>query len=231
MTPETVLGAPGAEMPEVVSCWNQTGVFGNRTCPELAQHVHCHHCPVFSAAGRQLLNRPLPAGYRVERTRQFALEKEAPEAGGISAVLFRVCAEWLALPTHLFQEVTEARPIHSLPHRRAGPVLGLANVRGELLMCVSLAHLLSMESIPSLEELRRSTHQLLVVHWEGMRIAFPVTDVQGPHRFPMQVLRSLPATLASSNPGCTQHILSWQNRAVGMLDPELLFAAVNRGLA
>src|SRR2546422_1979826 len=35
-------------------------------------------------------------------------------------------------------EVAERRVIHSLPHRRTGIVLGVVNVRGELLVCVSL---------------------------------------------------------------------------------------------
>ena len=36
------------------------------------------------------------------------------------------------------------RTIHSLPHRRSGVVLGLANVRGELLVCVSLGQMLRL---------------------------------------------------------------------------------------
>ena len=40
------------------------------------------------------------------------------------------------------------RLIHSLPHRRQGIVLGLVNVRGELLICVSLARLLGIVPDP-----------------------------------------------------------------------------------
>jgi len=217
--------------PGVVACWSTIGVYGQGTCQELKQHIHCHHCPVFSTAGVQLLDRPLPPEYRAERTRQFALEKETRESGSTSAVLFRVRAEWLALPTTVFQEVAERRPIHSLPHRRTGLVLGLANVRGELLICLSLGHLLGMENLPTLEELRGSCHRILVVHWEATRLAFLVDEVHGPYRFPPPMLRPLSVTLANSNLGYTQCVIAWQNRAVGLLDPDFLFSTLNRSLA
>src|SRR5438445_8021579 len=61
-----------------------------------------------------------------------------------SAVIFRIHSEWLALPTEAFQEVAERRRIHSLPHRRNGVVLGLVNIRGELLICVDLGRVLGI---------------------------------------------------------------------------------------
>jgi Magnesium chelatase, subunit ChlI len=36
-------------------CWNQIGVFGDGTCPELAKVIHCRNCPVYAAGGRSLL--------------------------------------------------------------------------------------------------------------------------------------------------------------------------------
>ena len=216
-----------ADKDGVVTCWSEIGVYGNGTCPDLKQHVHCHHCPVFSAAGVRLLNRPLTPAYRTERTREFSIQKEIREPTTTSAVLFRIVGEWLALPTAVFQEVTEKRAIHSLPHRSTGAILGLANIRGELLICVSLGHLLGRENLPALEECRRSYQRLLVVSWEGTRLAFPVDEVYGPQRFESQSLRLLPAALAGPNPGHTQHVLSWENRAVGLLDPELVFSALD----
>lgn len=211
----------------VVTCWSEIGVYGNGTCPELKQHVHCHHCPVFSAAGLRLLNRPLTPAYRAERTREFAFQKESREPSSTSAVLFRIQGEWLALPTAVFQEVSEKRAMHSLPHRSAGTILGIVNIRGELLVCVSLGHLLGMKKMPSLDECRRSYQRLLVISWEGTRLAFPVEEVQGPQRFESQSLRLLPAATGRSAPRHTQHVLSWENRAVALLDPQFIFSALN----
>jgi chemotaxis-related protein WspD len=43
-------------------------------------------------------------------------------------------------PAHpSLDEIVGPRPVHSLPHRRNPALLGLVNVRGELVICVSLA--------------------------------------------------------------------------------------------
>ncbi len=128
------------------TCWNRIGVYGDGECAELKKFIHCRNCGVFSAAAHKLLDRPLPETYRQEWTRHFAQTEKALQPAKKSAVVFRLKAEWLALPTHTFQEVGERRPIHSLPHRRDGIVLGLVNVRGELLICVALDRFLGLEA-------------------------------------------------------------------------------------
>ena len=44
-------------------CWNQIGVSGDRSCPELETFIHCRNCPVFAAAARTFFDRPAPEGY------------------------------------------------------------------------------------------------------------------------------------------------------------------------
>ena len=38
-------------------CWNRIGISGDRSCPELVQHVLCRNCPVFEA-GAGVLRSP-----------------------------------------------------------------------------------------------------------------------------------------------------------------------------
>lgn len=216
--------APGGELP---ACWNAIGVFGDRTCAELAQFIHCRNCPVHASAGLQLLHRDLPAGYRREWAQHFGREREARSSATISVILFRVGEEWLGLRAQLFQEVAEHRYIHSLPHRRQGVVLGLANVRGELLICVSLGHLLGLEPLPSRQALQAHYHRLLVVYWEGNRVGFPVDEVHGPHRFCPDELKQPPATLAKAEPGFIEQMVYWGERAAGVLDGAALFGALD----
>ena len=52
-------------------CWKTIGVEADRSCEQLQQHVHCRNCPTYRLAGRQLLNRPMPADYRAELTRRL----------------------------------------------------------------------------------------------------------------------------------------------------------------
>lgn len=218
---------PGAE---VRTCWGEIGVYGNGSCAKLRACIHCRNCPVYSNAGARLLDRPLPRDYRRDWTKHFAQRKQLAVRNSTSALLFRLGAEWLALPTAAFQEVAERRRMHSLPHRRQGFVLGLANIRGELLICVSLGYLLGLERAPSPAMPRASCNRLLVANWDGFRFLFPVDEVHGTHRFDLQELKPPPATVAKSNPSYTQGVFFWQQKAVGFLDADLLFSAFNRSL-
>lgn len=217
--------ASGADL-ETTACWSNSGVYGDGSCPELHKFVHCRNCPVHSAAGVRLIDRPLPSNYRHEWAQHFAEDKRLPEAGNASAILFRIQDEWLALPTYSFQEVAEKRPIHSLPHRGQGIVLGLVNVRGELVICISVGHLLKMEGLPSGQSLRENYQRLLVVNWEAGRLAFPVDEVHGPHRFHPHDLRNPPSTMLRTNPRYAQGVLHWQNHSVSLLDGNLLLSSL-----
>jgi chemotaxis-related protein WspD len=186
---------------------------------------------VFSAAAHRLLDRPLPEEYRREWTAHFAEEEKTSSPAKLSAVLFRINAEWMALPTQAFQEIAERRPVHSLPHRRHGMVLGLVNVRGELLICIALARLLGLERIAPRRPARSAYDRLLVANWEGSRLVFPVDEVHGIYRFQTHELRDVPSTVARSQSNFSQGIFLWQQKAVGFLDPSLLFASLNRNLS
>ncbi len=212
------------------ACWNEAGVYGLGSCPELQRFTHCRNCPVYSTAGVQLLNRPLPQGYRREWTERFAQEKESAEPKKTSTVLFRVNAEWLGLPTSALQEVAERRRIHSLPHRQKGIVLGLVNVRGELLISISLGHVLGLEGMASHERLRTCYGRLLVTSWDGSRFAFPVEEVHGTHWFDLEELKTPPATVTKSKASFAEGILHWRGRSVGFLDAHSLFSSLSRNL-
>ncbi|MST95314.1 MAG: purine-binding chemotaxis protein CheW [Pedosphaera sp.] len=223
-------------------CWNIIGVEGNATCRELVKFIHCRNCPVYSAAGLQLLDRPLPADYRRERAAHYAQEKKITQPARLSVVIFRLAHEWLALPTNAFVEVAERRAMHSLPHRRRGLALGLVNVRGELLICASLARLLGMEEkteTPKAESRNISVlpisafsfSRLLVASWDGQRLALPVDEVHGIQRFQKDELKDPPATVAKSTLTYTRGVFAWRDRTVGFLEADALFAALNRTLS
>ena len=220
----------GVSAGDLFDCWNKIGVYGEGTCVELAEFIHCRNCPVYSKGGRQLLDRSPPTGYQHEWTEHFAREKHVAAPAKASGLLFRIGNEWLALPTQAFQEVAERRAIHSLPHRRQGIVLGLANVRGELVICVSLGRLLGIDKDAARQTLRTIYDRLLVIHWDGQRLAFPVDEVQGTYRFELRELKPPPATVSESSQTYSQGILHWKSHAVGYLEAERLFSALNRSL-
>jgi chemotaxis-related protein WspD len=222
--------APGAAAGD---CWTRTGVLGDGSCPALKEHAHCRNCPVYAAAAARLLDGPLPAGYGAAWAPHFARPAIVEEAGGGSAVIFRLGSEWFALAAGAFDEATELRTIHSLPHRRGGTILGLVNVRGELLICISLARLLGLEETAPMrsEAGAISRRRLLVVRHEGSRVAVPVEEVQGTHRYRPPELRAVPATLARASSAYTAGLLSWRERNVGLLDERRIVQAISRNAA
>jgi chemotaxis-related protein WspD len=221
---------PNGQAVEIRPCWNEIGVQGNATCPELPQVIHCRNCPVYSKAGVQLLDRPLLPEYRQAWTQHFSQDKKLPGPARQSALVFRIDSEWLALPAPAFQEVAERRPVHSLPHRRQSIVLGLVNIRGELLICISLAPLLGLARSPLCEMPRSKYDRLLVAKRDDQRFVFPADEVRGLLRFQTPELKEPPATLTKSRLSYTQGILYWQDQAVGLLNADLLFSTLNRSL-
>ena len=221
-------------------CWNRIGVRGDRSCPELLQCVHCRNCPVFSAAARTLLDAPMLADSQSLATDHFARPAQtateyAGSAETLSVIVFRVHAEWLAIRTAACLEIADLRPIHPLPHHRDGAVLGLANVRGGLLVCISLAAILGVAPQPetsSRQSGRISVAQrLLVTRAERGAVVFPVDEVYGVERFRARDRREIPATVAhDARASCTQALLSLADKTIGLLDERRLFESVERKL-
>jgi chemotaxis-related protein WspD len=219
--------------PAVLACWNEIGVRGDRSCPKLAGYVHCRNCPVFSSAALLLLDAELPSQHVEQATQNVAERKSLAELDTHSVVVFRLGAEWIGLPTAGFQEIANERVIHSLPHRRSGMLLGLANIRGQLIVCISLEQLLGLEpqQPPKGNERRRAApRRLLVLKQDGQCAACPVDEVRGVLRFHARELKAVPATIARATATYTKAVLPWPDGSVGLLDLELLFYTVNRGL-
>jgi chemotaxis-related protein WspD len=222
---------PSTLAPAADSCWNTIGVRGNGSCPELDVHVHCRNCPIYSAAAAALLDRPAPAELTIERTRHFASPKASDERDTQSVVVFRIGPEWFALPTAVVAEVAERRVVHSVPHRRAGILLGLANVRGELLLCVSVGRLLGLESTDATSRLHRTAPQrLLVVRGPGVRAVLPADEVWGIQHFHSRDLKEVPTTVRKADTSHSKAVVSWQEHVVALLDEQLLFRTLHRSL-
>ena len=223
---------PGGLTSPVASCWNTIGVWGDGSCPELDVHVHCRNCPVYSDAAAALLDRPVPAEFTIDRTRHFGAPKAVDERETQSVVIFRIGPEWFALPTSVIAEVAERRVIHSVPHRRAGLVLGVVNVRGELLVCVSLGRLLGLEPLSeSIPGVHRTGHdRLLVVRRDGVRVVLPADEVSGIQRFHPRELKEVPTTVSKAATAHSRAVLSWSGHVVGLLDDHLLFRTLHRSV-
>jgi chemotaxis-related protein WspD len=208
-------------------CWNQIGVRGDRSCPELTKFVHCQNCPVFADAGRQFLDAPSPEGYFEEWTERLVAPIEETATDLQSVLIFRLGEEWLALRVQVLIEVTNARSIHRVPHR-AGLLAGLVNIRGELHLCVRLDRLLGKKAGARSQESEGGEAQLrwIVVEHDGERWVFPVDEIDQVYRVPARELTGVPATVARSASRMTRGVFAWHERAIGYLDDDRLFEAL-----
>lgn len=217
-------------------CWDIIGVTGDRSCPQLPSYAHCRNCLVYSAAGRQLLERPTLENYRHEWTQLLAESRSVENSPNSSAllasetlkvVIFRLQREWLALPAQIFKEIASPSQIHTIPHRRNQILRGLINIRGEMLLCVTLNHLLHIEAVNNtMQTVSAIAHsRMVVVEKPGNTWVFAVDELYGIHRLHRQELRDAPRHQAQAY---AQGIFSWHGGTVTYLDDELLFTSLAR---
>lgn len=216
-------------------CWNQIGVWGDRSCPELAEAVHCYNCPVFAATGRQFLDAPSPEGYLEEWAERLAPPVEERAADFQSVLLFRIEEEWLALPVGVVVEVTHPRQVHRIPYR-GGVLAGLVNVRGELHLCARLEQLLGItRPQPRAEETERSKGQaprerngarLVVIRRDKEDWAIPVDEVEGVGRVGSGELLEVPPTVGRTAARFARWVFARDGHKVGYLDDGRLFDAL-----
>lgn len=201
-------------------CWNRIGICGDRSCERLAEHVHCHNCPLYAAAAVRLLDR-----YALESVEGMPLRESAEASAqdlGEAHLVFRLGEEWLALRTLALAEVVPLGPLHSLPHRRTPALLGVANVRGTLVACLSLAELLGLPASVAEPGSGRHGPRLLILAAEGGPLVAPVDEVDG-------IYPLLPERTGAS--GLTHALLHWRGRSLRVLDPVALLELAVRSLA
>ncbi|MEO8493197.1 chemotaxis protein CheW, partial [Pseudomonas sp.] len=174
-----------ADTQAIDDCWNRIGIHGDKSCPLLVQHIHCRNCEVYSAAATRLLDRY--ALQQDDRRPQAAVEIDA-DVVTRSLLMFRLGEEWLGIATRCLVEVAPLQPIHSLPHQRSRALLGVANVRGALVACLSLVELLGLDSTSTGATGGRIMPRMLIIAAQDGPVVVPVDEVDGVHAIDERVL-------------------------------------------
>ena len=221
---------------KINDCWNRIGVWRTEKerCPELDHVIHCRNCPVFSKTGRKLLRTDPPEGYSSEWTTILAREKPAEQVNIKSAFVFRAGNEWLALPSHMIQEVITMSPIHSIPNIDNEVLRGLVNINGRLQICVSIGRVLRLKKQEKTQEQLDpdyiSTERLVVVRQNNQLVAFPVSEVKGTIRYSTEMIKDLPVTISGSKAAYTMGIINMDNLEIGILKDKPLFKTLTKDL-
>ncbi|MGH8463360.1 MAG: chemotaxis protein CheW [Pseudomonas sp.] len=201
-------------------CWNRIGVRGDKSCPLLVEHVHCRNCATYASAATRLLDR-----YSLSQDSHAQVQVQE-EGSGRSMLLFRLGEEWLALPTACLVEVAPLQPVHSLPHQRSRVLQGVANVRGALVPCLSLAELLGLDALATASASSRVMPRMLIIAATGGSVVVRVDEVDGIHGLDPERLEHEQAEARF-----TAAVLQWRGRSVRVLDEQQVLSAVNRSLS
>jgi chemotaxis-related protein WspD len=210
----------------IKDCWNRIGVRGDSSCPELSRHIHCRNCPIYSTAATEMLEVPLSSDDLTHAARHVARAKLVVAARSQSFVVFRIGAEWLALPTAIIHEIARPRPIHTLPHRRDGVVLGLANIQGQLLVCAALGQILKLDDAGAPAQ-GAALPRMLITRQGNANTVYPVDEVRGVQHFSPDEMLAVPRAGAAH----VRAVVSRQTESISLVDEDLLLSTVNRSLA
>ena len=207
-------------------CWNRIGIHGDKSCPLLIEHIHCRNCAVYSAAATRLLDR---YALQQEDREQVCVAAES-EVTTRSLLMFRLGEEWLGLATRSLVEVAPLQAIHSLPHQRSRALLGVANVRGALVACLSLVELLGLDGVSSVASGARVMPRMLIIAAHGGPVVVPVDEVDGIHAIDEHILEAASRSGTQASAKYTRGVLQFKGRSLRWLDEEQLLSAVTRSL-
>ena len=201
------------------------------------------------SASAALLQRPIPADALHERTVQLAapMPQKTGQSDVCSVLVFRLGAEWFALSAGLCRQVISPLTAHILPHRSTDTLLGVVNVRGQMLLKVSFFDLLGLSSVASSERTRSENNRAnaaertaenstaakvyprMVVIEKALPAGgsdvwvFDVDELDGIHPIAFDAMESPAAGVQTSTATCTRRVFLWQNRRVSLLDDTRLF--------
>lgn len=207
--------------PAVDDCWNRIGVFGDKRCERLERHIHCRNCEVYGAAAIALLDR---YGSSLERDADDYGQGEEQEPVGEqrSLLIFRLGEQWLAIATRSLAEVMPVSPIHSLPHRKSTGLLGVTNVRGTLVACLSLSELLDLETDDGRQSGQRVIPRMLILESGSGPLVVPVDEVSGIQKIPLARISNAKQDDKRTISRFTAGVLQWQEQSITLLDDEQL---------
>ena len=218
-------------MQDKEQCWKDNGVLGSGICEKLDEFSHCRLCPVYSESGRSLFDREISDDMIESWTKEIAEPKKKEKRNTHSFVIFKVENEWFALSTVFFVEAVHNRSIHSIPERSNNVFLGIANVDGELLLCLDSSNLFSVEKSINKEKNQKTKKTMVVIKKETDRFVLVVDEILGVFRIPKDILVKGPSTLVNAPEHLSQSVFEYDRKKIGLIDEEKLFESLKRSLS
>lgn len=188
-------------------------------CERLQQVVHCRNCEIFRQAGRTVFDREILQDDVSLWTHQIAKLKEEIDKSDMSVLSFRLDKHWFALPTQIFNQISQDGYTHQIPHKTKSRGVKLVNVGGTIYICLSLKTLLGLESEATKGEApgnRKNSKRLMLVDIEGESYVLTTDEIGGVFRVDSSKIKS-----AQSPGGINQRLIIGTVKVAG-LDCQLI---------
>lgn len=212
-------------------CWNRIGILGDNSCDLLNHYDHCKNCPVYTDGGRLLFKREIPEELIDEWTDQISLPKEIESGSQESLIVFRIADEWLAIKTGNFKEAVDSKFVHFVPGRSNEYLLGLTNVNGELLLCISLSAFLNLRKVAPIQNGDKKKYKsLLVIEGPEDSFVIPVDEHYGVVKADTQFYTKSAATITKSELTLTSNTFELEEKTISIIDAKRLFVIINSKL-
>jgi chemotaxis-related protein WspD len=186
-----------------------------------------------TSPAHSLLDREPPSELIDEWTAMLSGRKDSSaDEETISVVVFRCGNLWFALSAILFDRICSSRAIRTVPFRSSETFEGLANVDGELCLCLSLTDILGLTGkAKEASGSPSSRRRLCLIRYQSERVAFQVEEVLGQRKIPLDSLQAAPANVTNVSGTHTNSFCMIEDRPVGLLDPSKLLASFRKVLS
>jgi len=218
---------PEQQSVQLSDCWNSIGVWSRQQerCSRLQEVIHCQNCDVYKQAGRSRLCVQADNDYLQEWSDNLALKPDEQHQDERSAIVFRLGDEMYALPTSVLNDVTHPRKPRRIPHRSNNVLSGLVNIRGELVLCVSITGLLGLRHQ---HESETDNGRMIVAQFDDLAVAFLVDEVDSITRYAYDSVQEPPATLSRRDGNYIQGLLESPKGSIGLLNSQLIQSTLDR---
>lgn len=212
----------------VTHCWQAIGVWrvGGAACERLAKFEHCANCPVYHEAGQSLLDRELSDEDLAEATARVRQPVAPRDPDRLHALAFRLGDAIYALPLSSCDGVSPSSTARRVPHRNPDILLGVVNVFGRVIPCVSLDGLLARR-----REATSAPRVMIVLRSRERQVALPVDAVIDQMQYHRSDVTGVAASAEKGPPGIVEGMVSWRDATTMLLDTGRLWAVLEAQLA
>ncbi len=207
-------------------CWNTIGVWGKQQprCDRLSTLTHCRNCSIYNEAGQRLLGRDQDSEYLNDWKSNLSKPRSEKDTNLNAALAFRVGDEWFSICSSYIQEIIHCDKHHSLPHRKNPVLRGLVNVRGNLLLNISIGYLFKVDR--GYMHTKFDNERYVVINDSSNTYAFPASDVREIIHYTQKDIMPTPSTFKQDTSCYLKGIIRHKDYDIGIIDETLLFEAL-----